>query len=77
MYDRGSNVVINRLAAASGFAFFFCYSRWHSSFGKETTMAIESLLGLAFVAVVMLVVALYANKHRAEDQHHDDKMLSK
>lgn len=40
-------------------------------------MAIESLLGLAFVAVVMLVVALYANKHRAEDQHHDDKMLSK
>ncbi len=41
-------------------------------------MAIESLVGLGFVAVVMLVVALYANKHRTEDHHHrQDKALTK
>lgn len=40
-------------------------------------MAIESLLGLAFVAVAMLGIALYANKHRAEDRHPKDKAHSK
>lgn len=40
-------------------------------------MAIESLIGLAFVAVVMLLVALYAAKHRAEDHHPKDKAFTK
>jgi hypothetical protein len=32
-------------------------------------MAIESLVGLAVFALIMLCVAIYADKHRAEDRH--------
>lgn len=32
-------------------------------------MAIESLVGLGVVTMVLLLVAMYADKHRAERRH--------
>lgn len=36
-------------------------------------MAIESLVGLAVFALIMLGVAIYADKHRAEDRRRPNQ----
>jgi hypothetical protein len=38
---------------------------------KDVKMAIESLIAFGAATLVLLVISIYANKHRAEDQRTD------